>query len=741
MKTRKFTKVISFILSLVFVFSTIVIKASAYSTVTTTYDCPKSLCFSDLVISGPYGDPNETVDNNVPFLNGKTYANVFNSHYWSNSDKYNDYHMYIIYCPKYDNSDSSVLRHTMTLMFAHHGYTTKSYSQYNGSYHYANKKCDHGTDFRGSNVYALSQSLCGENAYLSEETMLNLAEDYQAQNGCGKEASILEPHTWTYGSWYDAGNGSHARTKTCSVCGYSTIATQTHTLSASEWTNSSDAEHKRTISCSICKYSRTDYEIHGFTYGSWEKSSDTQHKITATCSTCCYSKTEYESHNLTTSDGVYYGSEEPNYNTYPGNEYHRYDTTCSICDYTNSKYELHKMYVKTPWYDASDTRHKQITQCYHCRFSVATNSPHNYPENLYTYESVDDTSHQITKHCDTCDRAIGGGSAKHSFVYGEWTDNSDGTCTREKTCSLCGYKGTESAGHSFTYEKWVCDTNDKLCNNAHRRTKTCSNCGYSEKEYEDHSKMFVWDQASWQPFSEKMHERSQSCPVCKQVKYSYSVHHYRIADDKYSILSAEEHERTETCYECGEPKITVEAHKFTVSTIYTQFSETQHQVTQSCICGEKHISYADHIDQNSDCYCDKCGYLMTKFSVTVPTTMVLTMGTDGEVYAPSDVVIINNSTAAVSVKKADINSRNGWNIVPYSTNMANEKVDSKKIGFKMNGIQTDSAGTTDSLSYNNSWIIEKDTSSSVVYDAVVSATSSPIDEQVIEIVYIVDWKE
>lgn len=32
-------------------------------------------------------------------------------------------------------------------------------------------------------------------------------------------------------------------------------------------------------------------------------------------------------------------------------------------------------------------------------------------------------------------------------------------------------------------------------------------------------------------------------------------------------------------------------------------------------------------------------------------------------------------------------------------------------------------------------------SSAVVYDAVVSATSTPIDEQVIEIVYIVDWKE
>lgn len=153
------------------------------------------------------------------------------------------------------------------------------------------------------------------------------------------------------------------------------------------------------------------------------------------------------------------------------------------------------------------------------------------------------------------------------------------------------------------------------------------------------------------------------------------------------------------------------------------------------------ITYADHTDANSDCYCDKCGYLMTKFSVTVPTTMVLTMGTDGKVYSPSDVVIVNNSTAAVSVTKADLSSQNGWNIVPYSTNMANEKADAKMIGFEMNGIQTDSAGTTDSLLYNNGWIIEKDKSSAIFYDAVVSATSSPIDEQVIEVVFIVDWKE
>lgn len=642
MKKLKFTKVISFLLAFAIVLSSVAVVVSAYTTVSTTYGCPQTLCIKKLNISGPYGDPNETVDSNVPFLNGKTYANVFTTHYWNNTEKLKEYHMYVIYCPNYDNSDGSLLRHTMTLMFAHHGYTTKSYTRYNENYHYANKKCDHGTDFKGSNVYALSQALCGENSYLSEETMVNLADEYQAQNGCGKEAAILEPHTWTY----------------------------------SEWTNHSDVQHKRT----------------------------------ATCTDCGYSKIEYGTHDKIKSEGIYYGSDEPNYSTYSGTKYHRYDYTCSSCDYTGSEYELHDMYVKTPWYDASETRHKQITQCYHCQFSVATNSPHTYPENLYTYESVDDTAHQITKHCDTCDRAVDGGTVNHNYVVGEW------------------YKYNTENPYEDEYDH----------TKYHQRESVCSDCGNVKIEHAEHD--WYWVTESWNYSSEERHTRTKRCKDC-DYGWGYTDYHHFTTDPYYEQYSEDEHKKINPCDECEYEKETLDAHSFTASTVYTQFSESQHQVTQSCVCGEKHISYADHVDQNSDCYCDKCGYLMTKFSVTVPTTMVLTMGTDGEVYAPSDVVIVNNSTAAVSVKKADINSRNGWNIVPYSTNMANEKVDSKKIGFKMNGIQTDSAGTTDSLSYNNSWIIEKDKSSAVVYDAVVSATSTPIDEQVIEIVYIVDWKE
>lgn len=639
MKTRKFTKVISFILSIAFIFSTVAVKASAYSTVTTTYDCPKSLCFSDLVISGPYGNPSETVDGGVPHLGGMTYEAVYNEHY--GGSKLNDYHMYIVYCSKYDNSDSSLLRHTMTLMFANHGYTTVGYTQYNGSYHYANQKCDHGTDFKGSNVYALTQHLCGENAYLSDETMVNIADEYQAQNGCGAENAVLENHTWVYGSWYANGDNYHSRTKTCSDCGYSTVVS----------------------------------DVHSLTEGSWVNSSSTQHKKTTTCSVCDYSKTSYADHSLNTSEAIRYGTDDENDSTYPHGDYHKYEITCSDCSYESTEYEPHEMYVENPWFDSDATYHNQITRCYHCSYGVSTYRYHNYPQELYTYVSVNETTHSITKHCDTCTHTVDGGTASHNFVTGEWTGFDD------------------SDPNADVYD----------CNVYHKRTLTCSDCGYVKYEYVEHNIQI-------DEYTSQNADRHSCVPKCTDCSYSYNLnepHSFNEEDYSYEVIDKDFHLFIKPCEKCDYAYEVREYHK----------------------------------DNDSNCYCDDCGYLMTKFSVTVPTTMALTMGNDGEIYSPSDVVIINNSTAAVSVTKADLSSQNGWNIVPYATNMANEKVDSKKIGFEMNGIQTDSAGITDSLSYNNEWIIEKDKSSAVVYDAVISATSTPIEnEQIMNVVFIVDWE-
>lgn len=708
-KHSKVFKVLTLLLCLIICGVGVRMDVVAANTILTTeYGCGKTLCFKDVMISGPYGNPDELINSSVPYVGGMKYKDAYQLPYVNTSNGYQNEHMYVIYCPKYDNSDGSLLRHTMVLMCADHGFTTKSYTQYSSVYHYANKICDYAPDLRDdSPIRSYYQGLSGENAYLSDEDLYAIAEKYQSTTGCGVETSVLEGHTWSYGAWESNASSYHTRTKTCIYCGYSARESDNHITKTGSWTNSSDTQHKRTISCSTCGYSTNEYANHQFSYGKWTDNGNGTCSRTKSCSTCGYNGSETKNHSNTNGQWEYYFTEVDT--DYSYQEYHKRDTTCTNCGSSGMDFELHTFTEFSDWLSYSDTRHKRSKYCTVCNYTVNHTDYHHFLESDYIYE-----------------------------------DNGDGTHTVIKPCAECGYTTTETAEHNHISGEWYKYDSDNLYDDEynhtkyHQRESVCSDCGNIKIEHGEHE--WYWVTESWNYSNEERHTRTKRCKQC-DMGWGYTDYHHYKTTPYYNLLNESEHIKINPCDECVYEKETLEAHSFTASTVYTQFSESQHKVTQSCICGEKYISYADHVDQNSDCYCDKCGYLMTKFSVTVPTTMVLTMGTDGEVYAPSDVVIINNSTAAVSVKKADINSRNGWNIVPYSTNMANEKVDSKKIGFKMNGIQTDSAGTTDSLSYNNSWIIEKDTSSSVVYDAVVSATSSPIDEQVIEIVYIVDWKE
>lgn len=515
MKKPKFTKVISFILSLVFIFSTVATKASAYSTQSTAYDCPKSLCTKDLVISGAYGDPNAVIDSSVPHFGGMTYMQVLESH----SETYEKYHLHFIYCPKFDNSDSSLLRHTMTLMFAKHGYTTKSYSQYNENYHYANQICDHGEEVNGSYVYSLTQEMCGENAYIDSET-LDALDIYQGQYGCGKESAVLESHSW---------------------------------------------------------------------------------------------------------------------------------------------------------------------------------------------------------------------------IYGDWSDNGDGTCSRIVSCSDCGYSKTVTQIHILTYSDWEWDSNDSDKGATHKRTISCSRCSYEELVSQSHDDYWVWIEDSWQPSGNDGCIRSKKCSVCGKYISIYTKHQFSTTG--YVCLSDTQHEQTKTCSLCGTTRTEIKNHGYT-STVCEPYSETQHKYTKTCSCEYVSITYSDHRDNNSDLYCDDCGYNMTRFSVTLPTTMNFVMSKSGEVYSADTVKIFNNSTASVSVKQVRLETVNGWSLTKYDEKaIASAKVDSKLIGFKLKKAETASSGQTETFTFTD-WNISKGVYQSFTYDAVISATSVPIEnEQIMNVIFIVEWKE
>ena len=94
--------------------------------------------------------------------------------------------------------------------------------------------------------------------------------------------------------------------------------------------------------------------------------------------------------------------------------------------------------------------------------------------------------------------------------------------------------------------------------------------------------------------------------------------------------------------------------------------------------------------------------------------------------------------AGYEVSGVTLRAENGWTIVPYATNMAEQKVDSKRIGFALGGIQTAATGKSELLTAS-SMTISAGTTLPLSYDAVVSASSAAINEQVLTIVFVVGW--
>ena len=176
-------------------------------------------------------------------------------------------------------------------------------------------------------------------------------------------------------------------------------------------------------------------------------------------------------------------------------------------------------------------------------------------------------------------------------------------------------------------------------------------------------------------------------------------------------------------------------------TTYTPYNETKHEYKKVCnSCGDTLSTGKEaHVDDNQDNICDRCAYEMTRFSVTVPTSLQIAMSPDGNITTADVGAIVNRSTRAVKVSSLQVKTVNGWTLVPYGTDMAHQKVDAKIIGFSIAGTQTRKTGTTESLTLDSRWTIPQDGSLALPYDAVVSACSQPVQEQVMTLVFVLEW--
>ena len=484
----------------------------------------------------------------------------------------------------------------------------------------------------------------------------------------------------------DHGSGSYG-SWTCPDCGSHTWVLQ------NEQAATCTSNGYRSYSC-VCGQTKSETIYasgHSYSYGSWEQYSSSQHRRTGTCRNCGASTYDYDSHSMS------YGS----------------------------------------WSKYSDSQHSRTATCYTCGYSTTD-------------------------------------YGTHSYSIGSWSKYSDTQHRRTKTCSGCGASTYDYADHSYSYGSWVSDNEVR-----HKRTKTCSACGDSGYEYADHidangdgkcddcgatvSLTVTWDAGSnggtingKASFSETVKPNSApAAPSTSPVKTGHTFKNWyteKTGGKLYSTVTS----------------ITAS------QTFYAQFTANVYTVTWNLGTGKSESTQQTYgekltlpteperknaeflgwfteaiggtsVDANTIYKTDGdstyyAHWEVTElFSVTVPATLPLVVDEAGKVYVAS-ASIVNNSTGDVKVSSVSVTSKNGWEFVPYSTNMARAKVDAKQVGFKINSSETSKTGDSEVFTLAAPWTVKEADALSINYDAVVSAVSQPVTgQEIMSVVFVLEW--
>ena len=482
------------------------------------------------------------------------------------------------------------------------------------------------------------------------------------------------------------GSGAYG-SGTCPDCGSHTWVLQSQQAS----TCTSNGYRSYSCACGQTKSETIYASGHSYSYGSWEQYSSSQHRREAYCRNCGDSDYEYASHSMS------YGS----------------------------------------WSNSSSSQHSRTATCRTCGYSTTEYS-------------------------------------SHSYSVGAWSKYSDTQHRRSKTCSGCGASTYDYADHSYSYGSWVSDNEVR-----HKRTKTCSACGDSGYEYADHvdtdgdgkcddcgatvSLTVTWDAGSngglidgKAAYSETVQPNSKpTIPSSLPVKKGHSFKGWYTAKTGSKLYNTVTSITASTTFYAQ-----FEANKYVVTwDLGTGKTETTNQTY-----GEKLVLPTEPTRKNAEFLgwfteanggtqvtandtftetADKTYYahweITEVFSVTVPVTLPLVVDESGEVHTGS-AEIINASTGTVVVSSVSISTKNGWKLVPYTTDMAHEKVDAKLLGFKINDAQTNKTGDTEIFSLTSPWEIAENSRLPLSYDAVVSAVSKAVTEQeVLSIVFVLEW--
>lgn len=160
------------------------------------------------------------------------------------------------------------------------------------------------------------------------------------------------------------------------------------------------------------------------------------------------------------------------------------------------------------------------------------------------------------------------------------------------------------------------------------------------------------------------------------------------------------------------------------------------------------FSSAVHAQVNDDVVLEKVkmndvnrgtGLSLDKFSVTVPTTIVLKQDGSGNVISGNG-NIINNSKYPVEVSNVKINVSEGWSLVSYDEDIRNMYIDTKKIGLNLNGKNVGVSGVvnTDETFFQE---IEPGDICEVKMNAVMTSSSTDSTDIIGNVIYIFNAKK
>ena len=455
--------------------------------------------------------------------------------------------------------------------------------------------------------------------------------------------------------------------------------------------------------------------------------------------------------------------------TCTSNGYRSYSCACGQTK-SETIYSSGHSYSYGSWEEYSSSQHRREAYCRNCG-----DSDYEYASHSMSYGSWSNSSssqHSRTASCRTCGYSTTD-YGNHSYATGAWSKYSDTQHRRSKTCSGCGASTYDYADHSYSYGSWVSDSETQ-----HKRTKTCSACGDSDYEYADHT-------------DANGDGKCDDCgaTVSLTIKWDAGTNGGTI-DGKTSITTTGKPNATATAPTSTPVKaghafkgwytsasggslyntVTITAAK----TFYAQFTANSYTLTWDLGNGtteETKQTYGEKLtlpteptrknaeflgwftEANGGTQVDANTIYKTDgdstyyahweitevFSVTVPVTLPLVVDESGEVHVGA-AEIINASTGEVIVSSVSISTKNGWQLVPYTTDMAHAKVDAKQLGFKINDVQTSKTGDTETFSLTSPWTIVENARLPIDYDAVVSAVSQPVTAQdVLSIVFVLEW--